>query len=50
MALLKVFYTDNRVVAVLAQSPSLINRLAMFLSCTVARLVLGKKSSSGGML
>lgn len=34
MALLKVFFTDNGVVAVLAQ----------------ARIVLGKKSSSGAVL
>ncbi len=46
MALLKVFFTDNCVAAVLAQSHS----LTMLLRCAQARLVLGKKSSSGGLL
>ncbi len=45
MAILTVFFTDNRVVAVLDQS----HRLTMLLRCAQARLVLGKKSLSGGL-
>lgn len=41
-----VFFTDNCVVAVLSQSHS----AAMLLRSAQARLVLGKKSSSGGVL
>ncbi len=46
MALLKVFFTDNCVVGVFAQS----HRLAMLLHCAQARLVLGKKCSLGAVL
>lgn len=41
-----VFFTNNCVVAVLAQSHS----KAMLFRCAQARLVLGKKSSTGGVL
>lgn len=41
-----VFFAINCVVAMLAQS----HRQAMLLCCAQARLVLGKKSSTGDML
>ncbi len=44
MALLKVFFTDNCVVAVLAQS----HRLAMLPHCAPRRLALNPKSAFGG--
>lgn len=46
MTLLKVFFTNNRAVVVLAQ----LHRQTMLLRCALARLVLGQKSSSGTML